>query len=180
MNIDEIKAREQAANEAYARLPSVLVVYDKLINPIINSADDVCPLIFEVERLTEENHKQFETIGQQGREMNRRDEIIKQQDQETKNCEELIESYKESSLEQATENYELENENATLKKALELVCFEFAVSSCPCSLVDGCDTCPDEKQGDWEGATREKRGLCWEKYYMEQAQQTHETQEAEK
>lgn len=67
--LEEIKAREQAARTGIA-------------GAIQTSQLDVKALIAEVERLTEENHKQFETIGQQGREMNRRDEIIKQQDQQ--------------------------------------------------------------------------------------------------
>lgn len=110
MNIEEIKAREQAATpgdwyvvpnddgnysvftdedgtpykvgEAYLRHDAEVAT---------NARTDIPELIAEVERLTAENERD----------------------------EKLIESYKESNLEQAAENYELENENDRLKESMK-------------------------------------------------------------
>jgi hypothetical protein len=188
MNIEEIKARAEAA---------AVHEYDGITDLIYGR--DVKALIAEMERLTKENEK-------------------------------LIESYKESNLEQATENYELEQknamlendkinadmnlenltaeveglntinatlkkdkefclstakynaefydeakeENATLKKALELACKHISAhEDCLCTQEIAHKECHD-----WDGNCDEKG--CWKDYFIHQAQQTHETQEAEK
>jgi len=85
MNIEEIKAREQAATSWLKKVHGCLSA--TAWKEISESVSDISTLLAEVERLTEEN----------------------EQDKK------LIESYKNSNLEQATEAYELEQKNATLE-----------------------------------------------------------------
>jgi len=66
-------------------------------------------LLAEVERLTDQHQCDMHNLAAMQTTLN----------QQAKNCEELIESYKKSNLEQATENYELENENDRLKESMQ-------------------------------------------------------------
>ena len=72
---------------------------------MIVAGHDVMELLSELERLTDQHQCDVHNIAAMKATL----------DQQAKNCEELIESYKKSNLEQAEENYELEKENATLK-----------------------------------------------------------------
>ena len=85
-------------------------VYDAIINRLYQCEyEDIPALIAEVERLTAENQCDMHNLAAMQTTLN----------QQAKNCEELIESYKKSNLEQATENYELENENDRLKESMQ-------------------------------------------------------------
>ncbi len=155
MNLEEIKAREQAAtpgpwivvekgnsvksqaviSENYPEIGicSGISIRRHCADFIAHARADIPALIAEVERLNEQHQCDAHNIAAMKTTL----------DQQAKNCEELIESYKKSNLEQATENYELEQESATLKKALELACMrmkeeEAAVFMSPLCL-DGLD-----------------------------------------
>ena len=125
--------------------------------------DEMPQLKSEVERLTDQHKCDVHNIAAMRTTL----------DQQAKNCEELIESYKKSNLEQATENYELEKENATLKKALELACD--GTPDCP---ANGEDETPFSECKDCKG--EKDFAKCYYRYFIQQVQQTHETQEAEK
>ena len=84
----------------------------------------------------------------------------------------LFESYRESNLAQAEENYELEKENATLKKALEIASEEVNTAF---------ETLVEHHVMIWERKAsniQDNIGTWIQK--AQQAKQTHETQEAEK
>lgn len=143
LNIEEIKKQCNSPHPMYER--------------------DVDRLIAEVERLTDQHKCDVHNIAAMRTTLN----------QQAKNCEKLIESYKESNLEQATENYELEQENATLKKALELM----ATGLVENGRVDYwlCDDIPQslhlkyqpKNDGNYEN---EPCIQCVQEYFIQQAQ----------
>lgn len=149
MNIEEIKAREQAAQNGN-------------VGAIQTSQLDVRPLLAEVKRLTAENERD----------------------------EKLIESYKESGLEQATESYELEKQIATLKEALEWAIEDMnhitnGIANCKEFISGGTDKVNALKLGRCDVC----KGIChddkschfeWRGIQQEAQQLMHETQEAEK
>ncbi|MVB11163.1 hypothetical protein CAFE_18700 [Caprobacter fermentans] len=201
----EIKAREQAATPGpwvsifdlkdftvYDMSGEKGVIIAKLRNSkykykqpdadfIAHARTDMPELIAEVERLTDQHKCDVHNLSAMKTTL----------DQQAKNCEKLIKSYKESNLEQATENYELEKENAALKAAKDEInrynidctkqCDKLLVESA--TLKKALELV--EKDKAFPGGTAD--GTLCKKImqeeitkYINQAQQTHETQEAEK
>jgi len=152
---------------------------------IAHARTDIPALIAEVERLTARADQSALNYQQKCRDVEELENSVERfadqhqcdvhniaamqttLDQQAKNCEKLIENYKEPNLEQATENYELEQENSTLKKALELASINISSRLCPPIVCNG-------------RISEGKCTKCWIEYYIHQAEQTHETQEVEK
>lgn len=117
--IGECYASEDAAFIAHARtdIPALIAEVERLTARADQSALNYQQKCRDVEEL-ENSVERF--LDQHKCDVHNISAMQATLDQQVKNCEKLIESYKGSNLEQATENYELEQENTTLKKALEI------------------------------------------------------------
>jgi hypothetical protein len=107
LNIKEIKAQYEAAMKVLAENDGLN--FGKEYLQLIHAIENSNTLITEVERLTSQHQCDAHNLATMQATLN----------QQAENCEKLLESYKKSNLEQATENYELEQENAKLKSEVE-------------------------------------------------------------
>jgi hypothetical protein len=195
---EEIKAREQAATPRPWKMENnpkgsgffgtihgeagVSFSGNRADNEFIAHArTDIPELIAEVERLTEENEELAKNGGKYIEISQKRYEMFEKASKRAENAEierDALKKDKEFCLSTAKYNAEFydeaKEENATLKKALELACKHISAhEDCLCTQEIAHKECHD-----WDGNCDEKG--CWKDYFIHQAQQTHETQEVEK